>query len=142
MVPVKVIFPSSKSDLTFHSRQPEDSVSPPVLDPLRVALRPKHPMPVKEVSALMAMPEPFESLQKKIEELTLDEEEFKKTDAYGFMAEAVCETLKGVFICFVSLRTLISLQALSVSRRIITFCMLISDYLSNIKLNVLGCLLT
>ena len=46
--------------------------------------------------SLMAMPEPFESLQKKIEELTLDEEEFKKTDAYGFMAEAVCETLKGV----------------------------------------------
>lgn len=46
--------------------------------------------------SLMAMPEPFKSLQKKIEELTLDEEEFKKTDAYGFMAEAVCETLKGV----------------------------------------------
>lgn len=46
--------------------------------------------------SLMAMPEPFESLQKKIEELTLDEEEFKKTDAYGFMAEAVCETLKRV----------------------------------------------
>ena len=39
-------------DLTFHSRQPEDSVSPPVLDPLRVALRPKHSMPVREVSAL------------------------------------------------------------------------------------------
>lgn len=46
--------------------------------------------------SLMAMPEPFESLQKKIEELTFDEEEFKKTDAYGFMTEAVCETLKGV----------------------------------------------
>lgn len=46
--------------------------------------------------SLMAMPEPFESLQKKIEELTLDEEEFKKTDAYGFMTEAVCETLKGI----------------------------------------------
>ncbi len=46
--------------------------------------------------SLMAMPEPFESLRKKIEELTFDEEEFKKTDAYGFMAEAVCETLKGV----------------------------------------------
>lgn len=46
--------------------------------------------------SLMAMPEPFKSLQKKIEELTLDEEEFKKTDAYGFMTEAVCETLKGI----------------------------------------------
>ena len=39
-------------DLTFHSRQPEDSVSPPVLDPLRVALRPKQPIPVREASAL------------------------------------------------------------------------------------------
>lgn len=46
--------------------------------------------------SLMAMPEPFESLRKKIEELTFDEEEFKKTDAYGFMTEAVCETLKGI----------------------------------------------
>ena len=39
-------------DLTFHSRQPEDSVSPPVLAPLRVALRPKHPIPVREMPAL------------------------------------------------------------------------------------------
>lgn len=39
-------------DLTFHSRQPEDSVSPPVLNPLRVALRPKHPIPVREMPAL------------------------------------------------------------------------------------------
>ena len=39
-------------DLTFHSRQPEDSVSPPAMDPLRVALRPKHPIPVRSPAAL------------------------------------------------------------------------------------------
>ena len=39
-------------DLTFHSRQPEDSVSPPVLNPLRVALRPKHPVPARVPAAM------------------------------------------------------------------------------------------
>ena len=40
-------------------------------------------------TALIAMPEPFETLQEKIDQLIMDDEDFKKTDAYAFMSDAV-----------------------------------------------------
>ena len=64
-------------DLTFHSRQPADSVSPPVLDPLRVAFRRKENAKAPGALSMlarepMAMPRAVPSMEESERDQTYD----------------------------------------------------------------------
>lgn len=77
-------------DLTFHSRQPADSVSPPVLNPLRVALQEK--VVSNKMRNLMTESAPMPMMR------DVSAEDSEKSQAYDLGLPAIESTLSNVTV--------------------------------------------